>query len=286
VPQSQRSPSGAFAVSPSSRPRILIAELGEMRERIVKRSEDITRQDYFAMLGVAKDAEVEAIQKAYFLLAKVWHPDRLPRELDDVRDACSKVFAHMSEAHQTLTDPERRLRYETLMKEGGATPEDQEQIGKVLDAATNFQKAEICLRRNDLPQAEHFVRLAAEADPMQADYVALLAWLEAMKPENQSAPATERRIGELNRAIKLNDKCSNAYFYRGVLYKRIGNEKEAYKDFKQAADLNPRNIDAIREVRIYAMRKGSQPPPVAGGKPVRKPPEPPPGGIFGKLFKK
>jgi tetratricopeptide (TPR) repeat protein len=270
------------APPPSSRPRVLNAELTEMRQRILKRSEEIRSQDYFAMLGVPRDADADAIQKAYFLLAKVWHPDRLPRELDDVRDPCGKVFAHMSEAHQTLTDPERRMRYETLMKEGGATPEDQAQIANVLEAATNFQKAEICMKRNDLVQAEQLVRMAAEADSMQADYVALLAWLEALKPENQTAPATEKRIAMLDRAIKLNDRCSNAYYYRGLLYKRIGNEKQAYKDFKDAADLNPRNIDAIREVRIYAMRKGSTPPPVAGGR--KKPPEPT--GIFGKLFKK
>jgi hypothetical protein len=270
---------------PSSRPRTLSPELQEMRDRIVRRSEEIGRQDYFAILGVRGDADTDAIQKAYFLLARVWHPDRLPRELEEVRDQCQKVFAHMSEAHQTLTDPERRARYETLMKEGGATPDDQEQIGKVIDAATNFQKAEICLKRNDLAQAEQLVRLAFEADPQQADYIALLAWLEAIKPENQAAPATEKRIVMLDRAIKLSDKCSNAYYYRGLLYKRLGNEKQAYKDFKDAADLNPRNIDAIREVRIYAMRKGSQPPPIAGGpKPGKKPPDT--GGIFGKLFKK
>jgi hypothetical protein len=284
-PASHRAQMASSAPPPSSRSRVVTAELSEMRERILKRSEEITRQDYFAMLGVPRDADTDAIQKAYFLLAKVWHPDRLPREIEGVREQCGKVFAHMSEAHQTLTDSERRKRYETLMKEGGATPDDQAQIGKVLDAATNFQKAEICLKRNDLVQAEQLVRLAFEGDPMQADYLALLAWLEAIKPENHRAPATERRIAMLDRAIKMSDKCSNAYYYRGLLYKRLGNEKQAYKDFKDAADLNPRNIDAIREVRIYAMRKGSQPPPGPGGRPAKKPSEPP-GGIFGKLFKK
>ena len=94
----------------------------------------------------------------------------------------------------------------------------------------------------------------------------------------------------LDQALRLNSKCERAYFYRGMLYKRMGNEKGAYKDFKEAIELNPRNIDATREVRLYTMRKektGTSSPPVAGpGGRHSKKPDPSGGGIFGKLFKK
>ncbi len=266
-------------------------EIAAQRAKIIQRADEITRMDYFQMLGIPRDATVDDVQKAYFLLAKVWHPDRLPPSIRDVREQCTKVFAHLSEAHQTLTDAERRTHYMTLIKDGGATPDDQAQIHGILEAATNFQKAEVCLRRNDLAQAEQLARAAFDADPQQADYVALVAWLESMKPENSGNDATERRIAMLEQAIKLNAKCERAYFYRGMLYKRIGNEKGAHKDFKQAVELNPRNIDATREVRLYAMRKGKGSAPLGPSTPTsranpKKPPEPPPGGLFGKLFKK
>ncbi len=267
----------------------LTQDLATQRARILKRAEEITKQDYFQMLGVARDGSTDDVQKAYFLLAKVWHPDRLPPAISDVREQCTKVFAHLSEAHQTLTDAERRSHYMMLIKDGGATPDDQAQIAGILEAATNFQKAEVCLRRNDLVQAEQLVRAAYEADSQQADYLALVAWLEAMKAENSSHDATEKRIAMLDAAIKLNGKCERAYFYRGMLYKRVGNEKGAHKDFKEAVDLNPRNIDATRELRLYAMRKGTSGPserPSTRPGASKKPPPDTGGGLFGKLFKK
>jgi len=294
-PPSRPSGSMPAADGPPSSQRNLAAlgtELASQRARILQRAEEITRLDYFQMLGIPREASTDDIQKAYFLLAKVWHPDRLPPAIRDVREQCSKVFAHLSEAHQTLTDNERRSHYMTLIKDGGATPDDQAQIAGILEAATNFQKAEVCLRRNDLVQAEQLARAAHDADPQQADYLALVAWLESMKPENVGTDATEKRIAMLFQALKLNAKCERAYFYRGMLFKRLGNEKGAYKDFKVAVELNPRNIDATREMRLYAMRKKGVTSPPGPSTPSTRPgskqptPEPSGGGLFGKLFKK
>lgn len=295
IPQS----TGKQPAPAPSQPAVLTEEMAAMRQRILDRSTQIIGQDYFQMLGVGREATKEEVQAAFFALAKVWHPDRLPQQLNDVRDQCGTVFAHLSEAHQTLADQERRGHYMTLMKEGGATPADQKEITDILEAATNFQKAEICLKRNDIVQAESFCRRAQAADPKQPEYIALLAWLEAMKPENQSPQSTLDKIALLDRAIAMNEKCERAYFYRGMLHKRMQNEKSAYKDFKVSAELNPRNIDSVREVRLHNMRRGNS----ASGKPSAPPPgrslsDAPPasrrpkpesgggGGIFGKLFKK
>jgi hypothetical protein len=85
-----------------------------------------------------------------------------------------------------------------------------------------------------------------------------------------------------------------------MLYKRIDDISRAVKDFKRVAELNPRTLDAAREVRLYNMRGGSKAPPPPGGTGATataspggaarnsKPPPPPEarGGLFGKLFKK
>ena len=39
----------------------------------------------------------------------------------------------------------------------------------VVEAATNFQKAEICLKRSDFTQAESLCKKAVEADPQQPE---------------------------------------------------------------------------------------------------------------------
>ncbi len=175
-----------------------------------------------------------------------------------------------------------------LLTEGGATPEAQATIVAVIEASTNFQKAEVHMRRNDFAQAEAMCRKAVEADPGQPDYVALLAWLESMKPEAQTPVGTQVAISKLSKAIEMSNKCERAYFYRGQLNKRAGNLPAAMRDFRKAADLNPRNLDAIREVRLHEMRsqKGTLPP-KGGDRESNNPPTTDKGGgLFGKLFKK
>jgi tetratricopeptide (TPR) repeat protein len=250
------------------------------RKHIVERARVIDKQNYFEMLGVTPETSTDDVKHAYITLAKTWHPDRLPTVLAEVKDECARVFARMSEAHQTLTDAEKRKRYLTLMKEGGETPEAQQEIQNVVGASVEFQKAEICLRKNDLAQAGELARHAVEMDPNQAEYIALLAWIESQK--DASAEATQARIADLDRAIKINDRCERAYYYRAMLYKRHNRDGPAFKDFKKIAELNPKNIDAQREIRLYEMRGApkaqSQAPAQA---PVAQKP-----GLFQKFFKK
>ncbi|HEY1957971.1 MAG TPA: DnaJ domain-containing protein [Polyangiaceae bacterium] len=253
------------------------------RKEITERAQLIDKQNYFDMLGVKIDAPADDVKSAYLALAKTWHPDRLPTALADVKDACGRVFARMSEAHQTLIDEEKRKRYLRLMKEGGETPEQQQEIANVVTATVEFQKAEICLRKNDLAQAEVLARHAAKLDPEQADYIALIAWLDALKPSAQSPEATQTYIAELDRALKLNERCERAYFYRAMLHKRLRRDALAFKDFKKVAELNPKNIDAQRELRLYEMRGGSQRPTTAV---PSQPPASNKPGLFQKFFKK
>jgi tetratricopeptide (TPR) repeat protein len=259
-------PAASISPSPASA-RGLSRELSQRWDEIVQRAESIDRSDYFAMLEVRRDATLEAVQASFFSLAKKWHPDRLPTELAAVRDACSRVFARMSEAHSTLSDAAKRETYMLLLADGSGSPETQQKVAKVIDAATNFQKAEVCLRRGDHVQAEALCQLALEADATQSDYLAMMAWLLALKPENQSPEKTLKSLTMLSDAIKLNARCEMAYFWRGMLLRRLGKAEAAMRDFKEAVELNPRNIDAAREVRLYRMRGGrfSTAPPNAKG---------------------
>ena len=75
--------------------------------------------------------------------------------------------------------PSRRKEYDELRKDGAGGAEEQEQVQRVLRAATAFQKAEVLMKRNNSAAALEEARKAVELDPSQADYIALLAWLES-----------------------------------------------------------------------------------------------------------
>ena len=86
-----------------------------------------------------------------------------------------------------------------LLKNGGGTAREQEEIQAVLRAATNFRKAEVLLKKNNLGAAEEHAFLAVQDDPRQADYVALHTWIVSLKPgmpefQNEAAGSSVERI--------------------------------------------------------------------------------------------
>jgi len=66
-------------------------------------------QDYYEVLSVARNASAEDIKKAYRKLALKWHPDR--HKAGD-RAAAEEKFKRINEAHEVLSDPEKRGRYD------------------------------------------------------------------------------------------------------------------------------------------------------------------------------
>ena len=79
--------------------------------------QDWFEKDFYAELGVPKDADSAAIKKAYRKLARDLHPDRNP---DDV--AAENRFKSVGEAYAVLSDPEQRKQYDAVraMAGGGA----------------------------------------------------------------------------------------------------------------------------------------------------------------------
>ncbi|MEW2418487.1 DnaJ C-terminal domain-containing protein [Streptomyces sp. NPDC046866] len=63
-------------------------------------------RDYYEVLGVARDATAEEIQRAYRNLARRWHPD-LNKE-----PGAEERFKEIGEAYDVLSDPERRAEYD------------------------------------------------------------------------------------------------------------------------------------------------------------------------------
>lgn len=67
------------------------------------------RKDYYKILGVAKTAGDKEIKKAYRKLALQWHPDKHNAE---TREQAEKMFQDIGEAHEVLSDPQKRNRYD------------------------------------------------------------------------------------------------------------------------------------------------------------------------------
>lgn len=74
---------------------------------------DPSSDDYYAVLGVPKDATEKDISKAYKREAVKWHPDKNPGDA-----AAEEKFKKVAEAYDTLNDKDKRAAYDRFGKAG------------------------------------------------------------------------------------------------------------------------------------------------------------------------
>jgi curved DNA-binding protein len=86
-------------------------------------------KDYYAVMGVPRDATAEQVKQAYRKLARKYHPD-VSKEAD-----AEQRFKEVGEAYEVLRDPQKRAAYDQL----GSGPRPGEEFRPPPDWGTGFE---------------------------------------------------------------------------------------------------------------------------------------------------
>lgn len=231
---------------PTPPPRSL--EDAELSEAIEARHAALTRDpDRFAVLGLSPGAGRDDVKRAFIELAKVFHPDRLPRSLALLQPKAARVFDAIREAQEFLLDDVRRAEHAMSRAVTGPQPTlDPGAASELLVAG------EMAMRRREYAQAEAFFRQAHEADPRPAT-LAAEAWAVYMDPSRRSdAPRARAMMVE---ALKADPDCDRAHYQLGVIARVEGDAERAERHFREAVRSNPRHLEAAQELRLLEMRR-------------------------------
>lgn len=221
------------------------------REKLAAKVAATRKQDYFEILGVKRAASREDIKRAYFALAKEYHPDKHFQSASaELRQLAQQIYDLISTAHDTLTDPAERKRYLAELAEGPARDHDED-VGKILAAEGKFQKGEELMRQRQYAEAHRAFGEAIALYPDEGEFHAWLGWSLFQADPN----GAEDAVRSIEQAVSLNPKLDKSYLFLGYIHKATGRPDKAEKQFEKAIQSNPDCTEALRELRLLGKQK-------------------------------
>ena len=227
-------PSAAAGGAAEPPPVTSSPETEDVRKRVRAFHEGLGEHDHYDMLDVEPDASAAVIKKAYFQAAKLYHPDKLARlGLDDVREQAAEVFAAIAEAHEVLSNAERRQEYDAALASGGAT-EDVD-VTRIAQAESFFRKGEILVKMGDFRSATELLETTVELWPEECIYQATLGWARFRKTPPDHVGAREA----LQRALELDPASAQTHMWLSQLMRATGDVNAAAQHAARARQLDP-----------------------------------------------
>lgn len=148
-----------------------------------------------------------------------------------------------------------------------------------------LRRAEQLLRRDRLLLAEAEAQRARELDPDNPNCVAVCLWIQSLL--TTSFAELDRLLLEITQTLERDPMNVPIRFYRSQLLKRTDRVDEAAEEWQRITELEPTHIDALRELRLWQMRRAScgEPKKLKSGVREQVSFVPPSAGLFGRLFR-
>lgn len=122
-----------------------------------------------------------------------------------------------------------------------------------MNAQQLYAEAESALARKALILADRACSAAAEKAPGNPVYRTTLAWIRALRTESPTGPNSnpyEEPLAMLARAIEQAPHFGTAYYYRGLILKKLHRFADAARDFGMVVMLDQDAVQKQRAERI------------------------------------
>jgi curved DNA-binding protein CbpA len=213
--------------------------------------EKIKGKNHFETLGVEKSAGTPEIKSAFRRLARAYHPDFFEKN-PEKQAVATKIFGIVAKAYGALSNEKERRKYIECL-EKGAVDDSTVIFDKIVMAEDAFKKGKASLRLGNFAGARENFERAVEFNPEDGEICAYLGWTVFNTGKTPQDSARAREL--ISNAIKMNGKLSMGYYFLGSIHRVEGDEEKALMFYEKALHLDPKLVEAQREVRLINMRR-------------------------------
>lgn len=225
----------------------------ELRKKILDDYNRILQADYYAALGLSRQCNDQEVRRAYYQMAKEYHPDRfLGLGLSqDMEQKVKEIFQYLTHAYSVLGDKEASASYLDELING---PKQSINVSQVIEAETAYQRGRALLKARRYKDSVAYLQQAVELSPNEPEYLTYYAWA-VYKSDPTNLGSQKQALEILVTSRELNPRMEHTYLYLGYVYRSLKKERHSEKSFELAVQVNPRCTEALRELRLINLRK-------------------------------
>ncbi|RJS20713.1 molecular chaperone DnaJ [Corallococcus sp. H22C18031201] len=211
----------------------------ERKKEIIELERSLDTMDHFAVLGIAPGATAADVKQAYYTASRRFHPDRyFGKNLGSFRARMERIFRRLTEAHNVLSQDERReayLRANPALAAAAAPPAPAPRpTAAVAPVATPPPPRAPAAPAPAAPVPARPAPVAPPPEPPRAEVPPISeAESEARRAERQARLARHPYMARTHRLTEL--------IARGKAFAAKGDFEHAYQDFHQVMTLEPKN---------------------------------------------
>jgi len=230
-----------------------------VREDIEAMHASVSSGTYYDWLAIRKTANQTDIKKAFSQLIKKYHPDRHRLSAIDTRGKqLDEIVTKVTEAYETLRDPQSRSRYDNSLRteaprgEGVVTrpkvvkSENEPPKGKAKTAVHYFREAKKYFAKRDFHETVKLMEAAVELDGGKIRYHCLLAQALSRNPRWRKSAEEHFKT-----ALCLDPFDSESLVGLAELYEAVGLNRRAQALYAEAVEIDPGS--AVLRVKLRSL---------------------------------